>query len=194
MVYYEDDRLTVRDMEAADAQVFTDALTAQGWHPELDGYLSRLRDRAEGKCAALTAVWDGHPAGYVYVYLRPDEDGPFRGKDWPVIVDFNVLKKDQRRGIGSRLMDAAEGIAGRCADTVCLGVGLCGSYGAAQRMYVKRGYIPDGSGVWYRGRQCVQYETVCTVDDDLILFFTKKLRDDPSERAGHRAAERNAEG
>ena len=72
-------------------------------------------------------------------------------------------------------MDAAEGIAARYADTVCLGVGLCSAYGAAQRMYVKRGYIPDGSGVWYQGKQCVQYETVCTVDDDLILFFSKKL-------------------
>ena len=55
-------------------------------------------------------------------------------------------------------------------------VALCDSYGTAQRMYVKRGYIPDGSGVWYQGRQCVQYETVCTVDDDLILFFSKQLR------------------
>lgn len=176
MIYYEDEKLIIRDMEEPDARAFTDAFTAQGWHPEVAGYLARLKDRADGKCAALTAVCDGCPAGYVYVYLRPDEDGPFRGKDWPVIVDFNVLKKYQRRGIGSRLMDTAERIAGRYADTVCLGVGLCDSYGAAQRMYVRRGYIPDGSGVWYRGKQCVQYETVCTVDDDLILFFSKKLR------------------
>ncbi len=176
MVYCEDGKLIIRDMEEPDAQVFTDELTAQGWHPELSGYLSRLQERAEGKCVALTAVYEGCPAGYVYVYLRADGDGPFREKGWPVIVDFNVLKKYQRRGIGNRLMDAAERIAGRYADTVCLGVGLCGSYGAAQRMYVRRGYIPDGSGVWYQGRPCVQYETVCTVDDDLILFLSKKLR------------------
>ncbi len=175
MVYYEDGKLTVRDMESADARIFTDELTAQGWHPEISGYTARLKDRAEGKCAALTAVYEGHPAGYVYVYLQAEE-GPFKGKGWPIIVDFNVLKKYQRRGIGNRLMDAAEQIAGRYADTVCLGVGLCESYGAAQRIYVKRGYIPDGSGVWYQGRQCVQYETVCTVDDDLILFFSKALR------------------
>ena len=43
-------------------------------------------------------------------------------------------------------------------------------------MYVKLSYMPDGSGVWYRGKRCVQYETVCTVDDDLILFFSKGLR------------------
>ena len=175
MVYYEDENLTVRNMETADAQAFTDEFTAQGWHPEIAGYRARLKDQSEGKCIALTAVFGGCPAGYVYIYLRAD-DGPFKGKEWPIIVDFNVLKKYQRRGIGNRLMDAAEQIAGRYADTVCLGVGLCGSYGAAQRMYVKRGYIPDGSGVWYQGRQCVQYETVCTVDDDLVLFLYKKLR------------------
>ena len=174
MVYYEDEQLIIRNMESADARIFTDEFTAQGWHPEIAGYMARLIDQAEGKCVALTAVYEGCPAGYVYVY-QCAKDGPFAGKDWPVIVDFNVLKKYQRRGIGSRLMDAAEQIAGQNADTVCLGVGLCESYGAAQRMYVRRGYIPDGSGVWYQGRQCVQYETVCTVDDDLILFLSKKL-------------------
>ena len=74
------------------------------------------------------------------------------------------------------MMDVAEHLAGQHADSVCLGVGLCREYGSAQRMYVKRGYIPDGSGVWYRDVQCVQYETVCTVDDDLVLFMEKKLR------------------
>lgn len=174
MVYYEDEKLTVRDMETADAQIFTDEFTEQGWHPEISGYLARLNDQTEGKCVALTAVYEGCPAGYVYVYLQAD-GGPFKDKGWPIIVDFNVLKKYQRKGIGNRLMDAAEQVAGQYADTVCLGVGLCDSYGTAQRMYVKRGYIPDGSGVWYQDRQCVQYETVCTVDDDLILFFYKKL-------------------
>lgn len=74
-------------------------------------------------------------------------------------------------------MDAAEQIAAQHGDTVCLGVGLCREYGSAQRMYVQRGYIPDGSGVWYQNRQCVQYETTCTIDDDLVLFLSKKMRD-----------------
>ncbi|WP_084554777.1 GNAT family N-acetyltransferase [Eubacterium xylanophilum] len=158
MVYYEDDKLIIRDMESADAQVFTDEFTAQGWHPDIAGYLSRLKDRSENKCIALTAVYERCPAGYVYVYMCANE-GSFKDKGWPIIVDFNVLKKYQRRGIGNRLMDAAEQVASQYADNVCLGVGLCDSYGAAQRMYVKRGYIPDGSGVWYQDKQCVQYET-----------------------------------
>ncbi len=176
MIYFQDDRLVIRDMEEADAPAFYDGYLAQGWHPDMDVYRRRLKDQAEGRCAALTAVYEGHPAGSVYVYRTP-HDGPFKGKDLPEIHDFSVLEKYQRKGIGGRLMDAAEQIAARYADTVCLGVGLCGSYGSAQRMYVRRGYVPDGSGVWYRGKQCVQYETACTVDDDLILYLSKKLPD-----------------
>ena len=106
-----DQQLIIRRMEQADARIFTEALTAQGWHPDINGYLSRLSDQAEGKCAALTAVYGGCPAGYVYVYFRAN-DGPFRDKGWPIIVDFNVLRKFQRRGIGSRLMDEAERVRG----------------------------------------------------------------------------------
>lgn len=50
-----------------------------------------------------------------------------------------------------------EALAAETSDTVCLGVGLHSGYGAAQRMYVLRGYVPDGSGVWYEGRVWDQY-------------------------------------
>ncbi len=176
MVYYIDEELEIRNMEEADAQIFYDEYTAQGWHSEVEYYLMRVKDQAEGKCVALTAVYQGSPAGSVYVYLTAHE-GPFKGKDWPIIVDFSVLQKYQRKGIGTRLMDVAEQIAGQHADTVCLGVGLCDAYGSAQRMYVKRGYIPDGSGVWYQDKPCIQYETVCTIDDDLVLYLSKSLRE-----------------
>lgn len=175
MIYYQDNDLVIRNMEEADAQVFYDEYAAQGWHPEVEYYLMRIRDAAEGKCVALTAEYQGRPAGSLYLYLNAQE-GPFKGNGSPEIVDFNVLKKFQRKGIGNHLMDVAEQIAAQHADTVCLGVGLSREYGTAQRMYVKRGYIPDGSGVWYQNKQCVQYETVCTVDDDLVLFLSKKLR------------------
>ena len=42
-------------------------------------------------------------------------------------------------------------------------------------MYVKRGYIPDGTGAWYRGKPLGQYAP-CVNDDDLNLYFTKRLR------------------
>ena len=173
-IYYSDDMLVIRNMEEADAQIFTDEETAQGWHADISKYLTRLRDQAEGKCVSLTAVYEGRPAGYINIYLT-GQGGPFSGKGWPEIVDFGVLQKYQRRGIGSKLMDAAEQIAGQYADTVWLGVGLHNGYGSAQRMYVKRGYIPDGTGVWYQGKPCAQYETEIANDDELNLFFSKSL-------------------
>lgn len=71
-------------------------------------------------------------------------------------------------------MDMAEQIAAIYANTVYLGVGLHSGYGSAQRMYVKRGYIPNGSGVWYQDKICTPYE-VCINDDDLVLYLSKKL-------------------
>lgn len=65
MIYYEDDRLRIRNMEEADAAVFFEEYTAQGWHPEVEYYLMRMREQAEGKCITLTAEYQGHPAGSV---------------------------------------------------------------------------------------------------------------------------------
>ena len=175
MIYYNDNELIIRSMEEADARVFMDEETAQGWHPDISKYLTRLKDQADGKCIALTAVYKGHPAGYVNVYLSWS-GGAFSGKGFPEIVDFGVLEKYRKKGIGSKLMDAAERIAGQYADTVCLCVGLHSGYGSAQRMYIKRGYIPDGSGVWYQGRPCMQYAADIANDDDLVLFLSKELK------------------
>ena len=41
-------------------------------------------------------------------------------------------------------------------------------------MCVKRGFIPDGTGVWYQGEQLEQYID-CVNDDDLLLYFSKQL-------------------
>ena len=72
-------------------------------------------------------------------------------------------------------MDVAEQVAAEFSDTVCLGVGLHNGYGSAQRMYVKRGYVPDGSGVWYGGKPCTPYDTQYTCDDDLLLYMSKPV-------------------
>ena len=64
----------------------------------------------------------------------------------------------------------------RYADTVYLSVGLHNGFGAAQRIYIKRGYIPDGSGIWYRDKPCVPYEDAYPIDDELVLYLSKKLK------------------
>ena len=176
MIYDCRDSIVIRDMIQSDAQIITDEEIAQGWHQTTEKYEMRLRDQAEGKSVSLVAEYHGAIAGYINVY--PDSKwGAFGGQGYPEIVDFGVLEKYRRRGIGTRLMDIAEQVAGRYADIVYLGVGLHSGYGSAQRMYIKRGYIPDGTGVWYKGKVCPPYDTLCANDDDLVLYLSKKLRD-----------------
>lgn len=173
MVYYNDIAILIRDMEAADVEPITNAEIAQGWHSTTDKLFMRLNDKKEKNAVCLAAEYMGSIAGYVFVY--PDSRwGAFANKGYPEIVDFSVLEKCRRKGVGGKLMDVAEEIAKTYSGTVYLGVGLHSGYGSAQRMYVKRGYIPDGSGAWYGDKICEPYEA-CRNDDDLILYFSKKL-------------------
>jgi len=71
------------------------------------------------------------------------------------------------------LEEAEQRIAER-PTVVGIGVGMDQDYGAAQRLYVKREYIPDGRGLTSHNRPVAWGETV-TVDDRLVLHFTKNL-------------------
>ena len=93
----------------------------------------------------------------------------------PGVVDLKVLEPYRKKGIGNRLMDVAEEIAGAYGDKVYLDVCLNSDYGAAQRLYIKRGYIPDGKGVYYEEKVCL-VDAPCKNDDELTLCLVKDLR------------------
>lgn len=174
MTYYQDEHVLIRDMEPEDIESIVRGEIEQGWHATAEKYEMRQEDRKAGKAIAIAAEYDGHIVGYIHVYRPGATFGAFAGQGYPEIVDFGVLEKYRRKGIGNKLMDVAEEIASQYGDTVYLGVGLNNGYGSAQRMYVKRGYIPDGSGVWYGEEICPQYAPCCN-DDDLVLYLSKKL-------------------
>jgi GNAT superfamily N-acetyltransferase len=173
MIYYQDQSLLVRDMEQSDPETITCEEIAQGWNQTPEKYEMRLRHQAEGRCTALVAEYQGNAAGYIHVYPH-SPNGPFGGQGLPEIVDFGVLEKYRNKGIGSILMDIAEQIAARYANRVYLSVGLHSGYGSAQRIYIKRGYLPDGSGVWYQDQVCPPYGE-CRNDDDLVIYLSKLL-------------------
>ncbi|WP_135547524.1 hypothetical protein [Paenibacillus cymbidii] len=76
---------------------------------------------------------------------------------------------------GSMLMDRAEATIGERSPIAGLGVGLFSDYGAAQVLYGKRGYIPDGNGIYWNDAY-VRYGEQVVADDDLNLFLVKMLR------------------
>ena len=126
----------------------------------------------KGRCAEF--------AGYVTVNWRPAYAG-FADLNIPEIQDLNVLTTYRRKGIASRLLDRAEGEAARRSGAVGIGVGLRPGYNAAQRLYVKRGYIPDARGITYQNRFMKEGASV-VLHDDLVMHFTKPLPggdDDP---------------
>ena len=117
---------------------------------------------------------NGQFAGYLTISWQSSY-APFREKKIPEIMDFNVLPNCRRMGIGSQLMDRAEAEIAKVSPIAGIGVGMTPDYGAAQRLYALRGYIPDGRGLYYRGRP-IQYSDSIKVDDNLALYLTKELR------------------
>ena len=172
-VFYDDGTVRIRSMESGDAKILYDTYLSYGWHPQIETYEGYLREQASGERLVFIAEHLGAVAGICTLVLKPTE-GPWAGNGRPEIVDLCVFFHVHCRGIGSRLMDAAEREASKIADHVFLAVGVHSGYGPAQRMYVKRGYNFDGSGVWYRNKQLEQYAPCCN-DDDLLLFMSKVL-------------------
>lgn len=165
--------LTIRLMVLEDIEAFERGFREQGWNPKPEIHKMYLEEQNRGLRKVFVAEIDREAAGYLTL-LPEAAHGPFAGKGWPEITDFNVLQKYQRCGVGGRLMDAAEQAAAQFRPVVTIGVGLHSGYGTAQRMYVKRGYLPDGSGVWYQNRPLEPYTSCCN-DDDLVLYLSKEL-------------------
>jgi len=69
---------------------------------------------------------------------------------------------------------ASRGAARARAGHVAIGGGLHPGYNAPQRLYVLRGYVPDGLGVTYDDRYVEEGEAV-RFDDLLVLHLIKRL-------------------
>lgn len=165
--------LQIRLLEARDIPSIAEAFGALGWDKPASQYEGYLAEQEAGERPVLVAFLDGEFAGYLTVKWRSHYPA-FVEADIPEIADFNVLPQYQRRGIGTRLMDEAERLIAERSAVAGIGVGLIANYGAAQRLYVLRGYVPDGAGVTYFDK-VVQYLDPIAADHDLVLYFTKTL-------------------
>ena len=166
--------LDIRALRDSDPPLIAAAFAQMGWNKPEARYRQYLDEQSAGTRTCLVAIVDGQFAGYVTVNWRPSYPG-FSEQNIPEIQDLNVLRQFRRQRIASRLLDLAESEVTRHSRVVGIGVGLHPGYNVAQRLYVRRGYVPDGRGVTYRDRHIHQGEHV-VLDDELLLHFTKQLR------------------
>ena len=174
MTFFNRGDIFIRTMNKNDIEKILDNYRDQGWGKSREVIESYFVRQNTTELFMFIAEYQNDVAGYTVLYPNA-QNGPFKNENIPEIRDFIVFIKYQRKGIGKLILDVAENKALELSDSVSLGVGLHYGYGAAQRIYIKRGYIPDGTGVWYNNVQLEQYAN-CKNDDDLVLFLLKELR------------------
>lgn len=167
--------ISIARLTSLDINEIAAAFALLGWNKPASQYQTYLEQQNAGVRLVLVARFDGEFCGYVTL-LNHSDHGEFADIGIPEVADFNVLPHYRNRGIGTALMDAIEAEAGKIAPTVGIAVGMTADYGTAQRMYVKRGYVPTGAGLFAAGSP-VAYGASITVDDGLLLTFTKNLVD-----------------
>ncbi|MEZ0260564.1 MAG: GNAT family N-acetyltransferase [Alphaproteobacteria bacterium] len=133
-----------------------------------------MLEQDEGRRLIYVSESDGRAFGYVQLNLNPLYP-PFRRLGIPEIQDLNVIPGFRRQGVGEALVAHCEAIARqRGSGEMGISVGLHGRFGAAQRLYVRLGYMPDGAGAAYDEVPVTMGE-LKPIDDMLTLKLTKKL-------------------
>ena len=110
-------------------------------------YERYLNWQREGECTFLIALLNDEIAGYVFV-LHRDRWGSAANQGIPGLADLWVFEWNRGKGIGNALLDEAECVAAKYSDILHLDVHVTAEAGAAHRLYFRRGYMPDGKGVY----------------------------------------------
>jgi len=181
MTASESTEVSIRRMGGTDPPIMSAAFASIGWSRSkpIGTFETYLREQTEGHRDVLVAVVGSEFAGYVTVNWE-SRYPPFAADGVPEVQDLNVLPVFRGRGIAARLVEEAEQIAAKRSAVVGIGVGLHPGYNVAQRMYVKRGYVPDARGVTFHDVLVEEGQSV-VMDDNLVLHLVKQVV--PSEAA-----------
>ena len=139
-------------------------------------YYDRCLERQDAhEMDIVVAVRNQKTIGYGLLNWQP-KYAYFKKQALPEIQDLNVVTMHRRQGVGRALITFCEQVVlQKGGGEMGIGVGLDSSFGAAQRLYSKMGYIPDGQGISYDRKQVTVGE-FRPIDDNLCLMMTKKLK------------------
>ena len=136
-----------------------------------DGYFESCLKR---EYIILIASEEGQDVGFAMLNFTP-KYALYKKLDIPEIQDLNVLPDARQKGIATTIVNKCEELAEEEGKAqIGISVPLNKSYGPAQRLYIKLGYMPDGNGITY-DREQVSAEHRYAPDDDLCLMMLKDL-------------------
>jgi GNAT superfamily N-acetyltransferase len=128
----------------------------------------------ETETSFVLAYEDTEPVGTVTIRWRPNYP-PFREAAIPFIQNIEIRFDLRGQGYGSRVLAAVEELIGERSTKAGICVALHDAYGPAQRLYARRGYIPDGRGACHRFTPLREGDVI-TLDGDHLLWLVKDLR------------------
>ncbi len=161
--------ISIREATKADISLLYDLYHAL--EKKDDGYFETA---FENDVIVLVAEHDGEEAGFCLLNFSP-RYSLYRRLNIPEIQDLNVLIAHRRKGAASALIKYCEGLArSKNCENIGISVGLTKDYGAAQILYARLGYIPDGNGVTHN-REGVHKGQPYPLDDDMALMMVKPL-------------------
>lgn len=164
--------ITTRLLKAQDIPLMVILLPTEDRRARREKIYQRyLEEQNKDERVVIVAFYEEDFVGHVTIIWHP-EYPPFAENNIPEISDLRVMPAYRRRGIGSTLMNEAEKRIFERSDVSGIGFGISADYGPAQRMFVKRGYIPDGRGLWSSEKGHIgEFSTVQV--DDCVIFLTK---------------------
>lgn len=165
--------ILLRPIREEDPPLIESAFHNQGWHKPADQFVRYFHMQESGERDIIIAETSGQFCGYLTIAWQSGYPW-FRKEGIPEIVDFNVLEIYRRKGFGTALMDEAESRISARSDRAGIGVGLTADYGAAQVLYVSRGYLPDGRGISYDNAPVIPGHSY-PIQDDPVLHLWKQL-------------------
>jgi GNAT superfamily N-acetyltransferase len=163
----------VSHIAPADPDALVAAFAGTRWARAREHFARHLDEQQQERRVTFVARLDDTVAGHASLVWTSGY-APFREQGIPEVQDLNVAPQHRGRGVALALLDAAEREAAKRSTFIGIGVGLHAAYGPAQRLYVLRGYVPDGRGVFRHGEPVREAETT-RLDDDLVLYLTKRL-------------------
>lgn len=166
--------LEIKAAHRGDIELLEELYRGVGYPVDLEYFPLNFDRQDAGERQIYMAFIDEDVCGFC-IYNRKPRYSFFAHSEIPEIQDLAVAPQHREQGIGGQLIDFCENVAREEGfSQMGIGVGITKSFGAAQRLYIRKGYVPDGYGAVY-DREYVQEGQFQALDSNLSLMLVKSL-------------------